>query len=73
MMCQQKNVLNGWSHLEVIYHMNQFSKETGDKLSIHLTVYSYVNTYYVLGSVRTARNTKIDRCDAALSVAKLKG
>lgn len=53
--------------------MNQFSKETGDRVSIYPTVHSYLNTYYVPGSVRGAKNTKIDSCDAALRVAKFKG
>lgn len=39
--------------------MNQLSKETGDKVSVHSTA-SHLNTYYVPGSVRGAGNTKID-------------
>lgn len=42
-------------------------------MSIYPTVHSYLNTYYVPGSVRGAKNTKIDRCDSALRVAKFKG
>lgn len=41
-------------------------------MSIYPTVHSYLNTYYVPGSVRGAKNTKIDRCDAVLRVAKFK-
>lgn len=56
----------------MVNQTNQFSKETWDKVSIHSTA-SHLNTYYVPDSVRGAKATKLERCDAALRVAKCVG